>query len=250
MLELLQATFLDPRFPALALAALVAGLVRGFSGFGAAMIFVPVAAALYSPQHAVVLLFIADGVVTLPLVLRALKFCAWREVAPLAVGATLAYPAGVKLLLIVDPVPMRWAISLLVLGLVGLLASGWRYGRRPNAPGTLAVGGLAGLAGGSTGIAGPPIVLFWLAGQGMAPTVRANIMVFFGITTVVGGVLYFLAGLFTGPRAVGSLALIPVYTLAIYAGAHAFGLASERLYRRLALGLCALAALVGLPLWS
>ena len=44
-------------------AAALAGLVRGFSGFGAAMVFVPIAGALYSPEQAVVLLFLTDTVV-------------------------------------------------------------------------------------------------------------------------------------------------------------------------------------------
>jgi hypothetical protein len=250
MPELFQATFGDWRFVAVALVALIAGLVRGFSGFGAAMIFVPIAAALYSPQTAVVLLYVTDGVVTLPLVLRALRHCDWREVAPLALGATLTYPLGLKLLLAIDAVPMRWTISALVLGLVGTLASGWRYRRRPGLAGTVTVGGASGLAGGMTGIGGPPVVLFWLAGQGLAPLVRANILVYFGITTVVGGVLYLFAGLFTLPRLVGALGLLPVYAVAIFLGVKAFRFASERVYRRLALTLCAAAALVGLPLWA
>jgi hypothetical protein len=249
MSELFAGTVLDLRFAGVALAALVAGLVRGFSGFGAAMVFIPVAAVLYTPQTAVVFLYIADGIVTLPLVVAALRHCDWREVAPLAAGATLAYPVGVKLLLAIDPEPMRWIISLLVLGLVAALASGWRYRTKPGLAGTVAVGGVAGLAGGTTGIAGPPIVLFWLAGQGLAPVVRANIMVFFAITTVVGGVLYLWSGLFTAPRVAGAVSLLPVYGLAIWLGARAFGLASETAYRRLALTLCAAAGLIGLPLW-
>jgi len=250
MAELLGQSVGDARFLAVLLAAALAGLVRGFSGFGAAMIFIPVVSALYAPQTAVILLFVADGVVTLPVVARLFRHCVWREVAPLAAGATLAYPLGVQLLLALDPVPLRWTISLLVLVLVAVLASGWRYRAKPSLAGSAAVGGAAGIAGGMSGIAGPPIVLFWLGGQGAAPVVRANLFTFFGFTTVVGGVLYFLADLFTGPRLVGAAALMPVYAAAIYLGARAFRLASERTFRAIALTLCAAAALVGLPLWS
>lgn len=250
MTELLAQTLGDPRFLGLALAAALAGLVRGFSGFGAAMIFAPVASALYGPQSAVAMLFVADGVITLPVVAGAVRHCAWREVAPLAFGAALAYPLGVRLLLVLDPVPLRWVISLMVLGLVALLATGWRYRQRPSLAGTAAIGGVAGLGGGMTGIAGPPIVLFWLGGQSRAAEVRNNIFAFFGLTTVIGGVLYFSAGLFTPPRLVAALALMPLYGLAIWLGSRAFGFAAESTFRRLALSLCALAALVGLPLWT
>ena len=43
-------------------AALAAGLARGFSGFGAALIFVPLASAVVGPQVAVPLLLVVDGV--------------------------------------------------------------------------------------------------------------------------------------------------------------------------------------------
>ena len=43
-----------------------ASLARGFSGFGAALIFIPLASALLGPKVAVPLLLVADGVMTRP----------------------------------------------------------------------------------------------------------------------------------------------------------------------------------------
>ncbi|MDQ1197919.1 hypothetical protein [Agrobacterium sp. SORGH_AS 787] len=51
----------------LVLVALSAGLARGFSGFGAALIFVPLASSVMGPQIAVPLLLVVDGVMTLGL---------------------------------------------------------------------------------------------------------------------------------------------------------------------------------------
>lgn len=73
---------MDERFAWVAAAAALAGLVRGFSGFGAAMIFVPVAGAIYEPKIAVVLLFIFDGLATAPMLVPAFRRCIWREVLP------------------------------------------------------------------------------------------------------------------------------------------------------------------------
>jgi hypothetical protein len=47
-----------------------------------------------------------------------------------------------------------------------------------------------------------------------------------------------------------ALLLLPVYVVATVAGARLFGRASDRQYRWVALGLCALVALGGLPLWQ
>ncbi|MFO1035197.1 MAG: sulfite exporter TauE/SafE family protein, partial [Hyphomicrobiales bacterium] len=53
-------------FLLLAITALVAGLARGFSGFGAALIFVPFAARFVGPQQAAALLLLTDGFLTVP----------------------------------------------------------------------------------------------------------------------------------------------------------------------------------------
>ena len=43
----------DARFPLALACAMVAGMTRGFSGFGSALVYIPLMSALYSPQVAV-----------------------------------------------------------------------------------------------------------------------------------------------------------------------------------------------------
>ncbi|MCG8689630.1 MAG: sulfite exporter TauE/SafE family protein, partial [Minwuiales bacterium] len=132
-----------PQLPWLALAALGAGLVRGFAGFGAAMIFIPVASALIDPKAAVILLFVIDGIATLPLLVPAVRICRWSEIMPLIVGATLSVPLGVQVLVRMDPVLLRWIICGAILLAVAVMATGWRYSRRPSMPVTVGIGGMA-----------------------------------------------------------------------------------------------------------
>jgi uncharacterized protein len=234
----------------LAIAAAVAGLVRGLSGFGSAMIFVPIAGALTSPSTAVVLLFVTDELLTLPMVVAATKRCSWREVLLLAAGAACTVPVGVWLLVVLDPTLMRWVISSLILVLVAVLASGWRWRRPPSQVSTVAVGGASGLTGGMTGLGGPPVILFWMAGQDGPAQVRANIIVFLTFTGVFNFVGYVVGGLITDERVALGLALTPAYGLALLLGVWLFRFATPRFFRGLALGLCALAALTGMPLFA
>jgi uncharacterized membrane protein YfcA len=227
----------------------LAALVRGFTGFGAAMVFVPVASAIYEPKVAVVVLFIVDGVITIPLVFRAIRQCWWPDVTRLAVGAALTIPLGVHVLLITDAELLRWFISLSILGLVVVLASGWRYKKRPPQMACVGVGGVSGFAGGVANLYGPPLVLFWLGGQSGAATVRANIIVFFAITAVVSGITYWWKGLFSTQTLSVSIGLMPLYAAAVWLGAQSFHRASEALFRRFALTLIALIAVASLPGW-
>ena len=230
----------------MALAAFLAGAVRGFSGFGAAMILVPAVGAVREPALAIPILAIVDNIVALPLLPKAFRMCHWRDVIPLAIGASAALPFGVWVLLVVDPCVLQVVICLMILALVAVLSSGWRYQGRPAVVHSLGIGGAAGLLGGSTGIGGPPVILFWLGGQSQASQVRANVIAYFAFTGVVSAVALAVGGLITREVVVLAALLMPVYALAIWMGARSFRLASEAFFRRAAYALIAAVAIGGL----
>jgi len=248
--EALLALLNEPRYWIVVGAAALAGLVRGFSGFGGAMVFMPVAGLLYEPKLATIWLFVIDDGAALALLPAALRGCVWREVLPLGLGAVVAIPFGVALLVVADPDLMRWIICAVILAAVLLMASGLRYRGRLGLPATLGTGLLAGLSGGAASMPGPPVVLLWLGGQGAAATVRANLIVFFVITAAAAGLSYWANGLFSAESLLGALPLAPAYLLPIWFGSRLFARTSDRQFRFAALALCALAALSGLPLWQ
>lgn len=234
----------------LALIGLAAGLSRGFSGFGAALIFIPVAARLVGPKMASAMLPLIDGILTLPLIRPAWGVGSRRDVSLMVLGALLGIPTGTAVLALADPLLLRWLIEGLALVMLLLLMSGWRYHGQPHAALTAGVGGISGLFSGIAQIGGPPVVAYWLGGQTPAATTRASIILFFAAGNVISIVSYAVGGLLT--REVMLLALVagPGYGIGIWIGNHLFGLASDVTFRRVALGLIALAIILGLPLWG
>ncbi len=233
----------------IAFAATLTGLVRGFAGFGAAMVFVPLASILVPPQTAVITLWLIDSIVTLPLTIRGFRQGNWRDIGPLFVGAIAGVPVGVWLLATTPETPMRWIISIIVLLAVVVLASGYQRKKVMPLPGVVGVGTTAGIGSGLAGLGGPPVIVFWVSGAATAAQTRMNIFGFFGLTGVMSGTGHFLFGLFTPERLVLAALLIPAYALGIYAGARMFGLASESAFRRFALTICALGAVLVMPVW-
>jgi uncharacterized membrane protein YfcA len=227
--------------------ALIAGLVRGFAGFGAGMVYIPVAAAAFDPRIAAATLFVFDTIIIIPLVVRAASHVAWREILPLGLGAMIAVPAGVVVLIHVDPVPIRWGLSAAILVAIAALASGWRYRGPERLPLSVAIGGLSGFMSGLAQLPAPSVLVYWLGRDTPAQRLRANALIFFCFTTIVAGIAYAASGLFTAEVAVRSLALLPVYGVAIYAGSRLFGKTSEAVYRRIACGLIVFVALATLP---
>jgi uncharacterized membrane protein YfcA len=232
----------------LAATGFLAGLARGFSGFGAALIFVPVASAVTSPQLAAPLILVMDGVLSLGLVPEAWQRADRRDVATMAVGAMIGVPLGTWILTQSDPVTVRWAIALLTLSLLALLASGWRYSGRPAAPLTVGVGGIAGLFSGAAQVGGPPVVAYWLGGAISAPVVRANIVIYFLVSSAFTAGSYLAGGLLTASVLLLALLVGPLYGAGLFLGTRMFGLAPEVVFRRVCYGLIAAAALSSLPI--
>src|SRR5215475_4671533 len=110
MPDLLSAPFLI-----CAAVACIAGMVRGFAGFGAAMLMTPVFSALYGPAAGVVLCLLLEIVVALPLVPGVVRLVDWRRIGLLLLAAAVAVPAGNVVLTMAEPESMRWAISAIVL---------------------------------------------------------------------------------------------------------------------------------------
>ena len=248
--SLFAAVIADRRFAAAAAIALVSGAARGFSGFGSAMIYIPLVAAVYEPRIAAATMVLIDLVCAFPLAVRAVPHCNGREVIPISIAAAAAVPIGTWVLLVADPVVLRWVIAGAVIVLLAMLISGWRYHGRPRLPATIGVGLLSGLGSGAVQIAGPPVILYWLGGAAQAAFVRANLMVYFTFIDVIGCVAYFGQGLFTPEVAALSLLLGVPFILAMVAGARSFRGASERSFRRVAYAIIAASALISLPVFD
>jgi uncharacterized membrane protein YfcA len=227
--------------------ALVAGTARGFSGFGAALIFMPLASSLAAPRLVAALLLIIDFVAMAPLIPNAWRHADRRATAVMVAGALVGVPTGTYFLTRLDPVTTRWIISGFVFALLLLLLSGWRYRGKDHAALAIGVGGLSGFCSGLAQTGGPPIVAYWLGRPLPANVARANIMLFFAASDVFSVVSYAVTGLIT-IEAIG-LALIvgPVYAVGVALGAALFGRASEKVFRAICYALIAAAVVFGLP---
>jgi len=235
---------------ATAIIAFLAGMARGFSGFGAAMVFIPVASATLGPVVATPVLLVADLVMTVPLLRRALASCSIDDVKRVGAGALIGFPIGVQVLTSSDPIVIRWTTSLLILCALAVMLSGWRYAGVHSPPVTAGVGLTSGVLSGLAQMGGPPVVIYWLGTDMAASRIRSNLIVYFAMLTVFGLFLFALKGLLTARVLWLAAAAAPGYGIGIWAGTRLFPFASEATFKRIALALIALAAVVGMPLFD
>lgn len=231
----------------LVIVAFTAGLARGFSGFGGALIFMPLASTIIEPKLAVAALFLIDAVMAVPMIPGAYRQADKRDVAVMISGALIGVPIGTAMLSMADALTVRWAITVIVIVLLTLLVSGWRYHGQPKAPLTVGTGLLSGIFNGAAQLGGPPVVAYWLGGQKKAQLVRANIIFYFCLSTLVTGVNYTIAGIFSWASLGLALIAGPTFGLGLVLGSRLFGRVAEATFRRLCYLLIALAAIIGTP---
>ena len=238
----------DPAFQTVLLAVVVGGIARGFAGFGTGMIVIPIAAAMYSPQVALILLVVMDSWPSVIPTFQARKKVQWGEVLPILFGFVLALPLGIAFIKYGDAITLRWFISVIILVAVSVLWSGWQYRGRRDFPISASVGAMCGFLGGSTQIPGPPAIIYWMATRTGAGIVRANILMLFMITEFISMGGYWLGGLFSWESALKGILASPVYFVSIMIGSALFKLVSEKTYRTITFMLILCSAILSLPL--
>ena len=227
-----------------------AAFVRGLTGFGMAIILVPLLGMLMPPGEAVVLGIILQLLIG-PVGLRRIASDADRRTAvPIAVLAMLATPLGMLALKAVTPDVARLLIAVIAIGaFVLILMPQHPDGHRPSAGAIGATGIASGILTGFAAMPGPPVVPFYLRQRIEPATARASMMLVFFATAIAGTAASLWLGLATAKLFILSLLLFLPMVLVDYVGTLLFGRVPVPVWRSIVavvLGAAGVSALVRL----
>lgn len=222
----------DWRFATAIVIAMVGGLVRGTTGFGAAMVMTPALALLIGPKSAVPITLLLETFAALPMLPGAARIARWRVIAPISFAAFVTVPAGGWLLAGADPKHLRMLIAATVIVFSLALLSGRRYQGQPRTGTSVALGALSGAMLGATSIGAPPVILYLLSGPDPASVTRANLTLYVVAISGAGLVMLTASGLIDGAalRLAGWLS-IP-FIGGVIAGAKLFSRFSDLRFRQ------------------
>lgn len=250
MPEAITSVLATPGLGWLVLAVVVAGLVRGFSGFGGAMIYLPVAARWLSPFEAITTLAVMEMIGPLPNAVRALCESVLGDVARLVLGMVIALPIGISILALVAPEVFRYGVSISSFGLLALLIAGFRYRGVLSRGVIFGTGFLGGLSAGCVGLPGPPVIMLYMGADHPPRVIRSTLMLYlFMADLVMLATLWGFGHLVISAIGVGLLLGGP-YMVGNLIGARIFRPEAERTYRAVAYMIIAASGLSGLPLWD
>ena len=242
--------------PLLILAGLLivflAGVVRGFAGFGFSALCVAGLTLFLPPAQVVPPIFVLEVLASITLLREGLRNADWHWLGWLALGNALLIPVGLLMLAYLPETPLRLLIGSLLLLSAGLMRSGRAFALNPTRGFRLMTGMASGLINGLCAMGGTVVVLLLSTTQ-MAPrTLRATLVMLFLL-----GDLYALgwAGLLSvgdasaapliGPDTlVWTAAMTPAMLSGMWVGQRAFSGVSPERFRQQVLNLLLLIGLI------
>ena len=226
-----------PAVIAALLMGVLAGTIRGITGFGAAMVLIPPLALLVGPRVAVPVTLLLETFAVAPMLPQVVRNARWPVLLPISAAAIVCVPLGSYVLLNADPQALRRAIAATVILFALLLMRGASYAGPQRLLTAVGVGGLSGTLLGATGIGGPPVILYLLAGPDPAQVSRANLTLYI-IVISAAGLLAIGAhrGLGADVLQLAVLMALP-FMAGVVVGSHLFARFSTQGFRRFTLAL-------------
>jgi uncharacterized protein len=230
--SIVAATGITPS--AVAIAALMtfgAAYVRGMSGFGMAIILVPLLGMVIRPEQAVILAIFLQVLIGPVGITRSIAASAKPSTFIIAAAAVVATPLGLWLLLVTPHDIARILIAVIAIGAFVLVILPKRKTDRPGSMLTIATGLLAGVLTGFAAMPGPPVVPYYMQQDITPHTARASMMTVFFATAIAGTVSAVISGL--GSMAMAALAVLLFIPMLIgnWLGGKAFGKINPILWR-------------------
>ena len=223
-----------------------AGIVRGYSGFGFAVIAVVGLNFFFEPQQSVAIVLTLDVLCSINLWKQAVKQADFPTLKKLIFGAILGIPIGYCILLAMPADILKLLICFGILALALLLFSNFQAFDADKTRSKIGFGLASGAGTASASIGGPMIVYYMLASNLSTQAQRATMILFFITSESLAVITLISGGLSdnTLPKAILIL-LIPTL-LSVYIGQYLFNRKPPQSLKSFALPVMVIVALLGI----
>ncbi len=223
-----------------------AGVVTGLTGFGFALVSVPLLMLVMDPAAVVATVLLIGQVTSAVNALTARRHVDGRMLRALIPSAVVGMVAGSFVLRWLDPTALKLAAAALVVAFTALLASRARAWREPGRGVKAAVGAASGVLTTSVGLSGPPVVLLTSAAMPDKHRSRATLASYFALTSPVGLATLLAQGSVPAHAWGAAAVLLPVALAGRAVGSLLHRRTPLGLFRALTLGITMAAGLGGM----
>ena len=210
----------------------LAAFLQSITGFGLVMVAAPLLMFFYEPKLTIIIMFFLAGLGNSVQILLLWKQVHWQRITELACGALIGIPLGLAVFRHLPGNGLKMAVSIAILfTLVTMELRRKQFEEtRKN---TVLTGVLAGIMAMTTGMAGPPLVLYFAYTSMPQNVFRATCIGYFFFSNMCSLIALWLSGI-PLDRAMGEVIyLLPGLAGGIALGHCVFRFMPQQLIRRL-----------------
>ncbi len=228
----------------LALISLLAGMAKGVTGFGAAMVMAPLFGLLLPAPEAGALIVLVHCATCLQGVRRWGPLVQWKSVAPLALVALICTALAMRWMEAAGNPQLHRVIGFTVLAMTVLHLRGWRWRHDGGMPSTIAAGVVSGAMTALGGMGGPPAVYYFsgmaagAAARGAETVIlRANLLGYFAVLFIGAAMLLAVNRQLHAPLLGSTCLLVPAFAGGVLVGERLYGCLPAVWFNRIVAGL-------------
>ncbi|WP_227940108.1 sulfite exporter TauE/SafE family protein [Alkalihalobacillus deserti] len=222
---------------------LLAAIMQGLTGFGFAVVAVPLLSLFLPLQTVVPLVMLVATIIVTMMTIKLWRHIQFKEMWVLLIFGIALTPLGAYLLIIIDETILKVLIAILTLVFSICLWKGLRVVIKNERMALITIGASGGLLNGSLGLAGLVIALFFNNKNEDKTSFRANLSFFNLSLTVIVVINYLLLGLIDQAVIEFSVWLLPPLIIGLFIGYKVEAILDQTRFMKVALAIIMFASL-------
>lgn len=202
----------------LSLIIFTASIVRGFTGFGLALVAVPLIQFIMPVSDTAVFIAIINAIFSVIYFRRSRESVRGQPLGRMAVWTGIGVAAGTLILKFINPAYIQFGWGLLIILIVFALARGFSFGIRSDKSAMTLSGLLGGVLAGATGITGPPVAIILSSMKTPREKFNALISLFILFAVSYALLFYLAAGLVKTDTFLLAVCSVPALIAGLYTG--------------------------------
>ncbi|MDP8240479.1 MAG: sulfite exporter TauE/SafE family protein [Candidatus Hatepunaea meridiana] len=222
----------------------IGGLTQGLLGFGFGLVAIPILIIILPPVVVVPTVMLITTLLAIVILCEARKSLELKRILPLMAAGVAGLPLGAYILKNMDVNYLKVFIGLVIIVFSFALLLGYKRKVKNEKLGFAPIGFLSGLLNTSTGLSGPPVILFF-SNQGIGKeSFRANMVAYFTVLNIVAVPIYILNDLINPTVIRYSFIFVLPMMIGAILGIKLAHRINENLFRRIALVIVSIGGLV------
>lgn len=209
----------------------LAAFLQSITGFGLVMVAAPLLMFFYEPKLTIVIMFFLAACGNSTQLLLVWKQVHWKRIAELGCGSLVGIPLGLVVFRQLPGDGLKIVVSVVILFTLTVME--WKRKRfEETRRNTVLTGVLAGIMAMTTGMAGPPLVLYFAYSSMPQPVFRATCISYFFFSNLCSLAALWMTGVYLGDAAGEFVYLLPGLACGIALGHKLYPFMPQLLIRK------------------